>query len=169
MRLYSSTRRMTTMFCTSIICITLAMLMLRLTVFSDMATAVAADSPETVDLAGGEIESGDSEFPYRLNGKIYFSKSTAKGNVLILNPEANRYLLSINIVLPETKDSLYYTGSLAPGTPIDSARLSAAGQKLPDGEYRCIAEISAIDPETQTKVVTVEEEVTIYIGKKPQS
>lgn len=171
MGLYSKTRRMTTLFCATIICVTFVMLTLRLTVFSDMATVapVMADTPESVSLPDNSEISGEGEFPYKLNGKIYFPKTDSKGDVLILNPEGNKYLLNINIMLPETKDSLYYTGNIAPGTAIDSARLSEAGQKLKNGEYKCIAEISAVDPETMVKVAGEQKSVTIYIGQRPAS
>lgn len=165
--LYSNVKRMATMFCAAIVFTTLVMLTLRLTVFSDLATTVPVDSPgASSGMQGGEIE-GNSDFPYKLNSKIYYAKPDAKGNVLILNPEGNKYLLSINIVLPETKDSLYYTGILAPGTSIENAKLSAAGQKLSNGKYECTAEISAVDPETMTKVATEKKPVAIYIGEKP--
>lgn len=167
MGLYSNARRMTTMFCAAIIFTTLVMLALRLTVFSDLAVAAPADSPEAVsDLQGGAIE-GNSDFPYKLNGRIYFPKPDANGNVLINNPAGNKFLLSINIILPETKDSLYYTGTIAPGTSIESAKLSKAGQKLANGVYECIAEVSAVDPDSMTRVASEKKDVTIYIGEKP--
>lgn len=171
MGLYSNTRRMTTLFCATIVCVTFVMLALRLTVFSDMATAVSAAAPSPVSTPAPDSSeiTGDGEFPYNLNGKIYFPKADSKGNVLILNPEGNKYLLNINIMLPETKDSLYYTGNIAPGTFIDTAKLSEAGQKLDNGIYKCVAEISAVDPETLIKVASDQKAVTVYIGERPPS
>lgn len=171
MGLYSKTRRMTTLFCTTIISITFVMLGLRLTVFSDMASVAPAESSESVSsLEGGEI-TGEGDFLYKLASKIYFPKADARADIrneaLVVNPEGNKYLLNINIMLPETKDSLYYTGNITPGTSIDSAKLSAAGQKLKNGVYPCVAEISAVDPDTMTKVASEQREVTIYIGERP--
>lgn len=167
MGLYSNAKRMVTMFCTAIIFSTLVMLALRLTVFSDMAQSVPVNSPTAEsEMQGGEID-GNSDFPYKLNSKIYFPKSNATGNVLIMNPDTNQYLLRINIMLPETKDSLYYTGTISPGTSIDVASLTATGQKLDTGAYECIAEISAIDPETRMEIASEKKPVTINIGVKP--
>lgn len=168
MGLYSSTKRMTTTFYTSIICVTLVILVLRLTVFSNMATTAPADKKETPSgaLEGSEI-SGNSDFPYQMNGKIYFENSDGYGNVLIQNPDTNNYLLNINIIQPESKDSLYYTGSIPPGSSIENARLSANGKRLENGKYECVAEISAIDPEDYRSVQSQEVPVTIYIGEKP--
>lgn len=169
MGLYSNVKRMSAMFCTAIVFCTIIMLGLRLTVFSDMAVTVYADTPKSSNSASmqsGEIE-GNSDFPYRINSKIYYPKADAKGNVLILNPDTNKYLLSVDIILPDTKDSLYYTGAISPGTSIESAPLSAAGQKLPEGRYECIAEISAVDPETMARVASENKKVTVYIGQKP--
>lgn len=169
MGLYSNAKRMATMFCTAIIFATIIMLALRLTVFSDMAITVSADSAKssgTASMQDGEID-GNSDFPYRINSKIYYPKADSKGNVLILNPETNEYLLKVDIILPSTKESLYYTGVISPGTSIETAHLSAAGQKLPDGEYECVAEISAVDPETMTRVASENKKVFIYIGQKP--
>lgn len=167
MGLYSKIKRMVTMFCTMIVLSTLTMLALRLTVLSDMAVTVSAGIPDAPPgPQSGDIEDGDY-FPYGLNPDIYFPKADVGGEVMILNPDANKYLLSVNILLPETKDSLYYTGAIAPGTYIKSAELSAAGKKLSNGVYPCIAEISAVDPETMAKVETEKKEVTIYIGQKP--
>lgn len=160
---------MATMFCTAIIFATVVMLALRLTVFSDMAITASADSGASSGIIGtqdGETD-GNGDFTVRFNRKIYYAKADAKGNVLISVPETNKYLVSMDIILPATKESLYYTGALSPGTTIDSAPLSAAGQKLENGEYECIAEIAAIDPETMTRIDSETQKVFVYIGQKP--
>ncbi len=168
MGLYSNAKRMAAMFCTAIIVSTLIMLILRLTFLSDMAVTVSADSPEAPNAAVNSQIEGNSDFPYKLNSKIYYSDSKAMGNVLILNPETNKYLLKIDIILPDTKESLYYTGAITPGTSIENARLSEAGQKLKEGVYECVAEISAVDPETMQAVASEKKTVSVYIGVKPQ-
>lgn len=168
MTLYSNAKRMATMFCTAIIFSTVVMLGLRLTVFSDMAVTASVDSPkqpESTDIQS--VGDADGAFPYSINAKIYYPSADTKGNVLISNPDTNKYLLSVDIILPDTKVSLYYTGIISPGTSIDSAKLSAVGQKLADGVYECTAEISAIDPETMTRVAAENKQVTVYIGQKP--
>lgn len=169
MGLYVNSRRMVTMFCTAIIFFTVIMLALRLTVFSDMAVTVSADSTKhagAANMQAGEIE-GNSDYSYQINNKIYYPKADAKGSVVVVYPETNTYLLSVDIILPDTKESLYYTGTILPGTVVEKMPLTKAGQKLPDGVYECIAEISAKDPETRFSVATETKKVTLYIGQKP--
>lgn len=167
MGLYSNAKRMATMFCAVIALSTVLMLALRLTVFSDMASvAPSADTGVASVMQSGEI-AGGSGFTYKIASNMYYPRADAKGEVLILNPEINKYLLNVNIILPETKTSLYYTGTISPGTSIEKARLSDAGQKLENGVYQCVAEILAVDPETMTPVAKERKNVTVYIGVKP--
>ncbi len=161
MGLYNNMRRVVVFFCAAIGIITVSMLALRLTVFSDMElepAAGAAAPVESDEIAGG------ADFPYTLNGMIYFHDASAGGNVMIENPETNEYLLSVDIALTETKVSLYYSGAIEPGTYIETAPLSAAGQKLLNGTYQCTAEITARDPKTFRVIVSEKKPVTVQIG-----
>lgn len=139
------------------------MLLLRLVGFGEMAAA-----PDSGPAGTSQTEiDGDSRFPYRLNSKIVFSRPDSKGNVLIQNPETNKYLLNVTITMEGEKEPLYNTGLLTPGASVPSAKLGPAGQKLENGVYECTAIVSAIDPDTQAKVASEEKPVTIYIGEKP--
>ena len=165
MGLIYNVRRMAAIFCAAIAIVTVSVLAMRLTVFSDMEIAETGPNGEAAEpMEPGEIEGG-SDFPYKLNSRVFFPEATSAGNVLIENPETNKYLLSVDIVLPETRMSLYYSGALAPGEQIEAAVMSAAGQKLMAGTYECTAEISARDPETYKVVANEKKPVTIQIGK----
>jgi hypothetical protein len=165
MGLIYNVRRMAAIFCAAIAIVTVSVLAMRLTVFSDSELAPPLPSASAAEpIEPGEIE-GSSDFPYKLNSRVFFPDAVSAGNVLIQNPETNKYLLSVDIVLPETRISLYYSGAIAPGEQIESAVMSAAGQKLMDGTYECTADISARDPETYQVVANEKKPVTIQIGK----
>jgi hypothetical protein len=156
---------MAAIFCAAIAIVTVSVLAMRLTVFSDAKIAPADAAAAVIEpIAPGEIE-GSSDFPYKLNSRVFFPDAVSAGNVLIQNPETNKYLLSVDIVLPETRISLYYSGAIAPGEQVESAVLSAAGQKLMNGTYECTADISARDPITFQVVANEKKPVTIQIGK----
>lgn len=168
-RLYSNIQRMTTVFWVSILCVTLSLLTLRLTVFSDMAPAAqpafaSGENPASEDESpqGGMV--GGESFPYQIRTKIYFSKPDAKGNVLISNPETNKYYMSVDILLADTRDSVLFTGFIKPGEARESMRLT---RELKDGVYECEAEITAYDPDTLDEVGSLTQSVTLYIGEKP--
>jgi hypothetical protein len=155
---------MVTAFCTAIAIVTVAILAVRLTVFSDRAAPPESSGPAAEAQREDSPLEGGSDFPYSLNANIFFPDSTSAGSVTVINPETNEYLLSVNIILPDTKVSLYYNGSVAPGETVSAAKLSAAGQRLINGTYHCVAEISARDPETLKTVASEEKPVTVQIG-----
>ncbi len=161
MGLYNNMRRVVVFFCAAIGIITVSMLALRLTVFSDMEIEPASVTVQPVET--DEIEGG-ADFPYTLNGMIYFHDASSSGNVMIENPAANEYLLSVDLALTETKVSLYYSGAIEPGTYIENAPLSVAGQKLMNGTYQCTAEITARDPVTFRIIASEKKPVTVQIG-----
>ena len=176
-KLYSNIKRMTTTFAVCILCVTVSLLVLRLTVFSNMAASrpertpassisePAPDSPSPEQPEGNTGDDDDGEqFPYQINRKIYFARPDSYGNVLILNPETNDYYMSVDILLADSRDSVLFTGFIKPGETLDSAKLN---RELPVGIYECVAEISAYDPETLDNLGSLTQEVSLYIGKKP--
>lgn len=157
-KLFPNIRKITTAFWVSILCVTVSMLTLRLTVFSDMAVA-----PESTKSTMQDSEDGD----YRLNQRIYFSSPTAKGDLFLSNLSEDK-LIKVNIVLADGGQSVLSTGFLNPGASMSSYLLNPAGQKLEEGVYSCIAEVAAYDEDDITSVVgTSEMELEIYIGEKP--
>lgn len=158
-KLFSNISRMTTGFCIGILCVTLTVLGLRLTVFSDMA---ATPENSTSNLLSSEADG------YQMNSKVYFSNAGAKGDVFITNLSAEN-LIKVDFVLADDPDTIILsTGLIKPGVLISSTKMNANGKKLEDGSYECIAQISAYDPEVLTKpLINAEQDIEVFIGNKP--
>jgi hypothetical protein len=159
-KLYANIKRMTGIFCACIILITATALVSRLTFLSGLA--VTSSSSGVVE---GGADVNDSGADYSINSKIYFPAPDARGNVLITNKESNENYIRVDIRLNASGRSVYYSGDIAPGTPINSARLQGAAME--EGVYECTAIITAYDPITKDKVGEEQIAVAIYIGVKP--
>lgn len=158
-KLYPNIRRMTNAFCIGILCVTVSVLALRLTVFSEMAAAPEGTS-------SGMVASGEED-GFEINGKIYFAAATAKGDVRITN-FSDKNLIKVNIVLADSGESILSTGFINPGASLNSRKMDSPGQTLEEGVYDCIAEISTYDPDDIKSVIgTAEKEVRVYIAQKP--
>ncbi len=159
-KLYPNIKRMTSLFCVAIVCVTLTSLLLRLTVFSELAvTALAA--PDETSLALSEEESG--LFPYTISRKVNFDSPQSQGNFQIHNPETNEFYMTVTIIKPDTGENLLYTGFIKPGQSRDKAALHI---QLPEGIYQCVAQVTAFDPETLEPSGNEERDITLYIGQK---
>lgn len=157
-KLYPNMKRMTTAFCIGIFCVTLSVLTLRLTVFSDVA-----EKPE--QSASNLLSSEKDE--YRINGKIYFSSSTSKGDVFITNLSTEN-LIRVDITLEDTGESILYTGFINPGDSLNSTTMNPVGQQLENGVYACVAQVSAYSQDDiKTVIGSAEMQVEVYIGEKP--
>jgi len=150
---------MTTLFCFSILCVTLSTLFLRLTVFSDLVIPTGSES--SAPSAREDVEPG--LFPYTLNRKINLATPDSRGDFRIHNPETNEHYMTVSIILPSTGENLFYTGFVKPGQTRDSAALHI---KLPEGVYECVAEVTAYDPVTLKPRGSEERDVTLQIGRK---
>lgn len=160
-KLYPNMKRMTSAFCLGIVCVTLSVLTLRLTVFSDMAsTSARADAPSSI--------LSNEQDGYKINQTIYFASAGSRGDVFIANLEGNEYWIKVNIISGQTGDAIVSTGFIKPGTDIGKTRMTAAGQKLEDGVYDCIAEITAHTEADFKAVGSVEIPVQIYVGVRPE-
>ena len=143
----------------AIVCVTLTSLLLRLTVFSDLAVTVAA-APDETSLALPEEEAG--LFPYTISRKVTLETPEAQGDFQILNPETNEFYMTVTVVLPETGENLLYTGFIKPGQSREKAALHI---QLPEGIYQCVAQITAFDPDTLEPSGSEERDITLYVGK----
>jgi hypothetical protein len=161
-RLFPNIKRMTVLFCAAIVLVTIVALVSRLTFLSGMVMAKPAGLL-TGDLHEEPVENPDAD--YTINSKIYFAEVGGKGNILITNRETNPNYIRVDVRLNNTGRSIYYSGDIAPGTPIDSVRLQDGPEE--EGVYKCTAFISAYDPDTRDKVGEEEVPVTVYIGEKP--
>lgn len=157
-RLFPNIQRMTLYFGVCIAFITVAMIISRLTWLGGMA---AVPSSAVIGATPSTSESGSG---YSINSKIQFAAADAKGNVLISNKEDSGLYIRVDIQLDETGRSVYYSGDIAPGTEINTARLQG---ELDDGTYECTAVITAYDSDTKEVVGDEKIPVTIYVGVKP--
>ena len=124
---------------------------------------MAAQTSEPA-VASGQDNGDGQQLSYQINRKIYFAKPDSNGNILVRNSETNEFYISVNILIPETEESLLFTGFIRPGEARDKARLS---KEMEEGVYECIAEITAYNPDTLEAIGTLEEPVALYIGEKP--
>ena len=106
-KLYSNMKRMTSLFCVAIVCVTLTTLLLRLTVFSDLAVTVLAAPDETSLALPGEES---SLFPYTISRKVAFENAHSPGDFQIHNPDTNEFYMTVTVIRPETGENLLYTG-----------------------------------------------------------
>lgn len=152
-KLFPNIKRITTAFSIGILCVTISVLTLRLTVFSDMVTA-SKEIP-------GMISSED----YRLNGKIQFASASSKGNVFITNLSEDR-LIKVEVFLTDTGETILSTGFLMPGSTQNSSKMNPTGQKLKDGEYPCTAQITAYQSDNDRALIGSDEmDITVFIGE----
>lgn len=157
-KLYSNMKRMTSLFCVAILCVTLTSLMLRLTVFSDMALS-AGPGEETSQLQEEESDL----LPYVISRRVTLETPASKGDFRISNPETNSHYITVSVVKPDTGENLLYTGFIKPG---QSREQMALHIQLPQGIYDCTAVVTAFDPDTLAPVGSEEREITLYIGEK---
>ena len=152
-KLYSNMRRMTTLFSIAIICVTLSALMLRLTVLGDLAVSGAA---------GPAVVRVNSElFPYTIARRVNFRTPESRGDFRIENPQSNEYYMSVDVILPETGKTVFYTGFIRPG---DRRGQSALHIQLPEGAHEAIARVTAYHPVTFQPRGSEDRSITLYIG-----
>lgn len=159
-KLYPNIKRITSLFCIAIVCITLTSLLLRLTVFNDLAvTALAAPDETPITFVEEETEL----FPYTISNKVNLDTPQSQGSFQIHNPESNEFYMTVTIIKPDTGENLLYTGFIKPGQSREKASLHI---ELPEGIYQCVAQIVAFDPETLEPAGSEERDITLYIGQK---
>lgn len=155
-KLYPNIKRMTSLFCVAILCVTVTSVVLRLTVFSEVA---ATTSTKEEELYTPE----ETLFPYTISRKVQFDTPQSKGSFRIENPETNEFYMTVSIILPQTDENLFYTGFIRPGEGREAAALHIP---LPNGVYDCVAEITTFDPDTLEPRGADRQDITLYIGEK---
>lgn len=88
-KLYSNMKRMTSLFCVAIVCLTLTSLLLRLTVFSDLAITASASFDES-STALPEEDSG--LFPYTISRKVNFDSPKSQGIFRFTTPKPTSFI-----------------------------------------------------------------------------
>ena len=105
-------------------------------------------------------ENAADEFSYEIKETLSFETGDSKGKLLLKNPEVNRYLMYLEIVVDD--EQVLKTGNIAQGQIIKEAKLDV---KLSKGEYNATAYIYAVDPESYNTVGVVTQPITIKIKK----
>ena len=95
-----------------------------------------------------------------MNTSPVFENGTAKGNLLIVNSEINRYPQIVYIVRNDTNEEIYRSGGIAVGSKIEYAALDV---DLDPGVYECTAYFNNADPETGDILGTAGAEITITV------
>ena len=147
-KLYSNMKRMTTLFCLAIVCVTLTTLTLRLTVLGDLT-----GSPGPEEVEGGLF--------YVISRRVNFSSPEAPGDFRIKNPETNEHYMRVSIIDDDTGYEVFYTGLISPG---ESRGAYALHRQLPPGVHYGTARITAYDPETLMLLGSHEQDITLHIG-----
>ena len=152
LKLYPNMKRMTTLFCIAIICVTLSTLTLRLTVLGELSGG--SGSVGTTQMEGGQ-------FSYVIARRVNFSSPDALGDFRIENPEANEYYMSVSVLHPDTGQEIFWTGFIRPG---ESRRQAALHIQLPTGVHDTTALVTAHDPATFEPRGSKEQNITLHIG-----
>lgn len=94
----------------------------------------------------------ESLFSFSINSKPVFENGKAEGNLRIVNPQYNVYLIKVTIRLENNNEIIFETGKIKPNHYIEKASLN---KNLKKGNYKAIATIEAFDPKDEDK----------YLGK----
>ena len=95
-----------------------------------------------------------------MNTSPTFHDSKSKGNLMIVNSEANHYPQIVYIVRKDTNEEIYRSGGIPVGSKVENAALSV---DLPAGTYDCVAYFNNADPETGAILGTAGAEITITV------
>lgn len=165
-KLFPNLKQFTSIFSIALLVITLLILTLRLTVFSDVSGQKKVEN-DTADLPGVTLTE-DEEIKYTINQEIYFATPDAAAEFNIANPDTSPYDIRVSIARNDNGRTIYISGPLRPGSSISTAKLQ--GARLPEGTYECTAEVSTYEVGTSTVIESKQIPVTIHIGNnsKPE-
>jgi len=160
-RLFPNIRKITTVFCLSIIFITIGLFALRLTALSDMVQANGGGGPRL-----HEVEIAGTPFVYRVVDSLEFESPSARSmsrSALAENAEENDFYMRLEIIYDITGRSIYLSPFLSPGASISSGYLQ--GVPLVQGEHRGTAVITVYDPATRRQLGSRSHSIMIEIGE----
>lgn len=101
-----------------------------------------------------------SMIAFSINTSPVFLNGTAKGNLLIENPGNNAKLLKVSIKIDDTKEEVYASNYLKPGTYIESVALDKVLEK---GTYDATAYFLAYDEADGEYIGQTGAQITITI------
>ena len=126
-------------------------------------------------IEGGWDNLSPEEIAERLNQKVeegminismntspVFHDGKSKGNLMIVNSEANHYPQIVYIVRKDTNEEIYRSGGIPVGSKVENAALNVV---LPAGTYDCVAYFNNADPDTGAILGTAGAEITITVEK----
>lgn len=128
-----------------------------------------ADNVQTGIMPGVDIEQrkqelqeelDKSQIAFSINTTPVFSDGIAKGNLLIENPGNNHKLIKVSIQINATKEEVYSTDYIRPGSYIESAKLDKVLEK---GDYPATAYFYAYDLDTAEYIGQTGAEITLSI------
>lgn len=104
----------------------------------------------------------DAEITDRLNRKVaesmlnvsinpmpFFADGKSAGNLRIENIPGNNYSFTVTIVRSDNGETILVTGLIDPGYFVENMKLDTV---LPKGEYLCVANFKAYDPESLSEI-----------------
>ena len=114
-----------------------------------------------IEIAERAQEIADANyFTLQISPHAVFENGKAEGSIEIINPGTNVYPIAVDILLAETDEVIYSSGSIHPNQQIIGAKLD---QQLEKGEYTAIARVNIYDPETNERQGITEAELSIVI------
>lgn len=116
-------------------------------------------TPEDLqNLVNKQVEEG--MFNISINSVITFEDGNAEGNMRIENIEANRYYMTVSLVLDETGETVYESKGIKPGQFIENAPLD---KPLAKGNYPATAVFSAVDQDSLREIGRAQAQITITV------
>lgn len=80
-----------------------------------------------------------------MNPTPVFPDGKSPGNLRIQNIEGNRYSITVTLVRSDTEEAILTTKLIDPGYYVENIKLDT---DLPAGDYLCVANVAAYDPDT---------------------
>lgn len=97
---------------------------------------------------------------FSINTNPTFLNGISEGNIMIENPEQNAKLIVAEIYLSDSKELLYKTKALKPGSYIENIKLD---KELAKGEYNATVYFKGYDQDTQEYIGQTGAEITLHI------
>lgn len=154
-KLFPNIKKMTTIFAIIIFSVTVGVLLLRLTVFSNKVANKPSVNGEAV------TSSQNQELDFSMDDRVIFDTARANGSLKIKFPKENKQSIRFTITRKDTQREIYSSKTILPGDKSINIKLSK--NDLEKGEYPCIVEITTYELETDKKLETFQQDLTIVI------
>ena len=105
-------------------------------------------------------ELDDSQIAFSLNSAPVFDSATSAGKLMLENPQNNHKLLTAELVLDATGETLYQSGALRPGSYLEEVTLT---RPLPEGDYPVTVYLRAYSEDTKEPIGQTGAAVTLTV------